>query len=293
MVPPVSGCNFKLADRSQTICLFWKCILLLFGGCKDLERAKEVLEPKCDDGEQGSNMPVLTASPLDYHMFRQEITSKYPAYNPPPPLFAFEPENNSILPPLPHQASKYSSASGIFPGMGSTPMVENGSILHQPVHIATPAPSPPPSPIGPGGKSGKKQNYQTNQNFPFMYPPLDQTSNDIGGKGSSGLQDHLVGKEWKGGDVPASIVEAGELFSSRMKMTRAIRQLWEEREEFLKYDRGWEAKAQNPKQHETGEEERSTSGTSSPKSAHQVEETDDRDIQRRLNAVEDFYVSFP
>jgi hypothetical protein len=113
------------------------------------------------------------------------------------------------------------------------------SILHQPVHIATPAPSPPPSPPV-GGKAGKKQNYQTNQNFPFMYPPLDSTSNSAGGKGAAGLQELLVGRKWEGSDIPKSILEAGELFADRMRMTRAMRQLWDEREKFLKFERGWE-----------------------------------------------------
>ena len=40
--------------------------------------------------------------------------------------------------------------------------------------------------------------------------------------------------------MPASILEAGELFSKRVRMTRATRQLWEERERFLKFERGWD-----------------------------------------------------
>lgn len=181
---------------------------------------------------------LITASPLDYHIFRQEITSKYPAYTPPQPLLPLEPDNNSILPPLPNRPSRANGANGIIP----PPMNVNSSgasILHQPVHIATPAPSPPPSPPV-GGKAGKKQNYQTNQNFPFMYPPLDGTSNSAGGKGPAGLQEVLVGRKWEGSDIPKSIIEAGDLFAKRMRMTRAMRQLWDERERFLKFERGWD-----------------------------------------------------
>ena len=54
------------------------------------------------------------------------------------------------------------------------------------------------------------------------------------------MQDLLVGRKWEGSDVPASILEAGELFSKRVRMSRATRQLWEEREKFLKFERGWE-----------------------------------------------------
>lgn len=286
--------------------LFWKSVLFLFGGTDSLNKAKEELEPKRsveDDESGGSKMPLLTASPLDYHVFRQEITSKYPAYNPPPLIVPLELETNSILPPLPSH-SRLNSSSGLFSGVGPPAVGGNGSILHQSVHIATPAPSPPPSPIGPGGKAGKKQNYQTNQNFPFMYPPLDDTSNDIGGSGSGEVQDHLVGKRWEGSDVPASIIEAGKLFSSRIKMTRAIRQLWEERESFMKFDRGWDAqqsKNQSQPDSEAGEEEEELGEESSttppkqeepPTEPHRVEkETDNEDVQSRMDAVEDFYVS--
>lgn len=186
---------------------------------------------------EGKKSELITASPLDYHIFRQEITSKYPAYIPPAPLLPLEHDNNSILPPLPNHPPRNTGQNGIIP----TPATANsgGSILHQPVHIATPAPSPPPSPPV-GGKAGKKQNYQTNQNFPFMYPPLDSTSNSAGGKGTAGLQGQLVGRKWEGSEIPASILEAGELFAKRMKMTRAMRQLWDEREAFLKHERGWD-----------------------------------------------------
>lgn len=181
---------------------------------------------------------TITASPLDYHVFRQEITSKYPAYVPPRPAIPLEAENNSLLPPIPNQITRNSASNGILP---APPNAQSGgaSILHQPVHIATPAPSPPPSP-GVGGKGGKKQNYQTNQNFPFMYPPLDASSNSAGGKGLAGIDASLISRRWEGSDIPASILEAGKLFSSRVRMTRATRQLWEEREKFLRYERGWD-----------------------------------------------------
>ncbi|KAL1970278.1 hypothetical protein VTN77DRAFT_5438 [Rasamsonia byssochlamydoides] len=281
---------------TRIILLFWKSILLLFGGSDSLQAAKAELEPplKIPDDEASRRTPFLTASPLDYHIFRQEIISKYPAYNPPPPVVPLEMDNNSILPPLPNHPSRLTSVNGLFSG-GPSAVSGSGSILHQSVHIATPAPSPPPSPIGPGGKAGKKQNYQTNQNFPFMYPPLDDTSNNIGGKGTSELQDTLVGKKWEGSDVPASIIEAGQLFSSHVKMTRATRQLWEERERFMKYERGWNMD-ETPRRLdddvgagvESGMEsspERSQ-GKSEPQ---RVKETDNEDVQRRLDAVEAFY----
>ncbi|KAL4905309.1 hypothetical protein BDW74DRAFT_178306 [Aspergillus multicolor] len=284
---------------TRVILLFWKCVLLFFGGSDILKQAKEALEPAFDGGKNDPTRrtPFLTASPLDYHNFRQEITSKYPAYNPPPPVIPLELENNSILPPLPQHPSRSYASNGLFSGVGPSVAGGNGSILHQSVHIATPAPSPPPSPIGPGGKAGKKQNYQTNQNFPFMYPPLDNSSNNLGGKGSTEMQDVLVGKRWDGSDVPASVIEAGKLFSTHVKMTRAMRQLWEEREQFMKYDRGWHAEggpapggaefgdeiADDLEDFSLDETEKSEGGATREK------QTDNEEIQKRLDAVEVFY----
>jgi uncharacterized protein DUF3402/N1221-like protein len=218
----------------QMLLLLWKSILLVFGGTAEIEEVKKAVS-ETDKDEKSDDL--ITASPLDYHAFRQELTSKYPAYVPPQPMIPLEAENSTILPPPPSLPPK-NAANGIIPG---PPNSQSGgaSILHQPVHIATPAPSPPPSPAV-GGKGGKKQNYQTNQNFPFLYPPLDETSNSAGGKGGAGLQHILVGRKWEGSDIPASILEAGELFAKRVRMNRATRQLWDAREKFMKSERGWD-----------------------------------------------------
>jgi hypothetical protein len=221
------------------VCLLtWKTVLICFGGLAQVDKARKSFRDEDCDETDSHGRPVITASPLDYHLFRQEISSKYPAYNAPPPLFPLEPENNSILPPLKNHPSKVAGNHIFGSGLGQM-NTHNTSIFHQPVHIATPAPSPPPSPAGPGGKGGKKQNYQTNQLFPFMYPPLDESSNNLGGKGSTDLQDLLVGRKWTGSDIPASILEAAELFAKRMRATRAMKQLWEERVHYMKFERGW------------------------------------------------------
>jgi hypothetical protein len=258
---------------------------------------------------------LITASPLDYHLFRQEITSKYPAYNPPQPLLPFELENNSILPPLPAPSNRAPSSHGPLSGIGPANFNSTGgSIIHQPVHIATPAPSPPPSPAGPGGKAGKKQNYQTNQNFPFLYPPSD-AANTGDSQGSLSAHKNLIGNPWEGSDVPESILEAGELFANRTRMTRATRQLWDERERFIRFERGWE----NPTKLKT----RSNGDLDSKEDSSKMDlKSDDSNgesipgdekhpqldfpdksqpddipvlqpgVQRRLDAVDQFYVRF-
>ncbi|RKF63331.1 Factor arrest protein 11 [Erysiphe neolycopersici] len=221
--------------QTKILLLLWKSILLALGGIAEVDTLKNIVGENPQEGRRRK----ISASPLDYHIFRQEIISKYPAYVPPQPLIPFEPDDNSILPPIPSRKRRANGSDGLLPSdlnIGCS----GASILHQSVHIATPAPSPPPSPSV-GGKAGKKQNYQTNQNFPFLYPPLDYTSSSAGGKGLAGLQERLVGRNWVGSDIPKSILEAGEIFSHRMRMTRSLRQLWEEREKYMKYERGWDA----------------------------------------------------
>lgn len=157
------------------------------------------------------------------------------------------------------------------------------------MHIATPAPSPPPSPAGPGGKAGKKQNYQTNQNFPFLYPPLDDSSSWAGGKGSMGLQEILGKKKWDGSDIPTSILEAGTLFASRMRMTRAMKQLWQERERYMKYERGWGAAEVDDDVEPLNSAEKLEHGKNQTEGAH-GNGMRHKEVKRRLIAVEEFYV---
>lgn len=278
----------------RILLLAWKAVLVLLGGLPEVEKAKDSFQEK-DPARDKPTKPIITASPLDYHSFRQEITSKYPAYIPPKGTFPMEPEQKSILPPL--RANTSRSTNGVF-----QPQTQHGSsILHQPVHIATPAPSPPPSPAA--GKGGKKQNYQTNQLFPFMYPPLDINANQLGGKGTTYLQDVLVGRKWDGADIPISILEASELFSSRIRATRAMKQLWDARSEFLQYERGWvddENKDIAPfdleddgpmtledaaKDLKNAEDEKNQEEKPKTSRLH------DGSVQDRLDTVEDYYVS--
>lgn len=263
--------------------LLWKSTLVCFGGLSAVENAKDSFKDKSLESADARGQPIITASPLDYHLFRQEILSKYPAYNPPQPIFPLEPENNSILPPLKNHPNKAAGNHIFGSGLGEM-NGNNTSILHQPVHIATPAPSPPPSPAGPGGKGGKKQNYQTNQMFPFLYPPLDESSNKLGGKGTTDLQDLLVGRKWEGPDIPTSILEAAELFAKRMRATRAMKQLWEERVQFMKYERGWSGADENADVTDLSLE---------PKEDSVKKNLPQGSTEERMYLVEEFYVRHP
>lgn len=272
---------------TKFLVLYRNVCLLQLGGISEISRTKAALDPTWhdDDGEE-THEPRITASPLDYHVFRQEITSKYPAFSPPPPAFPLEPGSTSILPPLSEYLGRSTAISASSLGAGPANINGNGaSILYQPVHIATPAPSPPPSPAGPGGKGIKKQNYQTNQMFPFLYPPLEESSNDIGGKGSTEIQDLLAGRKWRGSDIPTSILEAADLFAQRMRATRAMKQLWEERVRFMKYERGYVSMIDTNKAIDEDAQHKNEHSFTN------VAEGLGEDLRQRLEAVEAFYVS--
>ena len=288
--------------------MFWKLSLLSFGNFGELENSKRVLSPESFPEEAFDKDQLMTASPLDYHLFRQEITSKYPAYDPPPPLLPIELENSSLLPPLPNHPSRQASQDALHDIMGNGQTM-NESILNQAVHIATPAPSPPPSPAGPGGKGGKKQNYQTNQNFPFLYPSVGDQGEGAKPVLNGDLPPSIraVKKQWEDNDVPASILEAGQLFASRMRMSRSMRQIWDVRESFIQAERGWNgARADEDHDHEENDNEdneedvhikgeENWSDTNKSKAAATTaadlhELCENEDVQQRLNAVNDFYV---
>ncbi|KAJ2902995.1 hypothetical protein MKZ38_010579 [Zalerion maritima] len=285
--------------QTQVLLLFWKSLLFTFGGMEDIIDTKKAVR---ETDNEDKSKEVITASPLDYHVFRQELTSKYPAYVPPQPKLPLAAEQTSYLPRLSNHPTRESGSNGILPAPTTNRNTGGASILHQPVHIATPAPSPPPSPAV-GGKGGKKQNYQTNQNFPFMYPPLDASSNSAGGKGIPEALEMIIGRKWEGSDIPASILEAGELFYTRTRMTRATRQLWQEREQFLQFERGWDSEDDDDDVEDldldllTLEERKLIGRPSREKKAKLPDEEvdfgpnppSDEKIRQRLTALEDFY----
>lgn len=76
----------------QLLLLTWKAIICTIGSIKNpkhLAKTKSWARTR-----EGLSMRVdkktITASPLDYHNFRQDILAKYPAYNPPPAVVGFE-----------------------------------------------------------------------------------------------------------------------------------------------------------------------------------------------------------
>ncbi|ANB13362.1 Far11p [Sugiyamaella lignohabitans] len=197
--------------------IIWKCILVLFGGRSQMEEVKAYMRQKYGlPKEYDEN--IITASPLDYHAFRDDLISRYPSYVPPPSHLPKTLENTQSI------------SHFIQVARPSHTQPSNTALPAPTIHIATPAPSPPMSPAMSPGQKLRKSVFMTNQSFPFLYPTDSE--------------------------VPQSIVEAGELFASRIRTTPALVQLWEERDKFMRYERGWD-----------GEENQSGSANSKADSA--------------------------
>ncbi|VVT57497.1 uncharacterized protein SAPINGB_P005725 [Magnusiomyces paraingens] len=216
----------------RPICLvFWKTMLCLFGDDDDLARVKSYMYKKYNLPENnGENTDLVMASPLDYHAFRQDMMSRYPAYIPPSSRLPRNFDNSRSM-------SHYIEVPRPVIAQSS-----NNALPIPTVHIATPAPSPPASPAIAAGQKVRKSVFMTNQSFPFIHPTES--------------------------NIPQSIVEASELFHSRIHTTPSMMQLWDERDKFMQQERGW---------------------VPAPREYHEFEESQYEELI--LERVEEFYVS--
>jgi hypothetical protein len=211
----IARLRWTMADdfpMRNVLLLFWKCILCLFGGRAKLETAKNFIKVHYNLPTTHDPDDVITASPLDYHEFREDLISRYPTYNAPVSQLNDDALNSIGL------------AKFIEVPRPSHTQALNNSMPPPTVHIATPAPSPPLAPIIGTGQKLRKSVFMTNQSFPFLFP-----TEDIGEKDGNNSTT----------TVPHSIVEAGELFSSRIRTTPAMIQLWNEKDKFMQHERGW------------------------------------------------------
>jgi len=112
---------------------------------------------------------LITESPLDYHVFRQEIVSKYPAYHPPKPILSFELARDPVLRSFTINSTTGRTASGgneylVFGRKGGG--INSGSILKNAVHIVTPR-HLHSLPAVWEGREGRNRIIKKNNNLPF------------------------------------------------------------------------------------------------------------------------------
>lgn len=188
------------------IILFTKIFKFQIGDLKKRDLAKVYLKKRLNIISDDDDPNKLTASPIDFHTYRQELTTRYPSFIPPPSTLPKNFEDTSSL-------TQFISIPKNQP-----PRQMNASNQNPPnIHIATPIPSPSTSPNLMENKNIKgKRLIQSNFVYPLIYP--------IG-------NDEEI--------VPKSIQEATELFVSRVRDKIHLIQLWDEFDHFVKQERGW------------------------------------------------------
>lgn len=243
----------------QLLLVLWKSILAACGGIRELSRVKKLSRelaglPIIQDERKLTTTKLsqlltncLTAipiksSPFDVQAFRQETSVKYPTFTPPPPPLQAEvsPTEDFVRPPARSVPPlKLASAFSPIPVRhhyhhGDDPesqhpsglpnnhnAMQNAFQTSNPPYIPaptqqplTPAPTPPPSP------KPKKQQYQTDQNRPFLFPFSRRT------------KDARL--------VPFAIDEADKLYNRHMHISVALWQMWKTREECMIAESGLE-----------------------------------------------------
>lgn len=190
------------------ITLFTKAFQYMIGDLSHKTATKNYLNSKFDIKKiQDENK--LTNSPIEYHVFRQEILARYPSYVPPPSKLPSDFESSTSLLQFISIPKSLSSSLHKHHIPPAPPLA---------IHIATPAPSPPLSPQNPVNRTFKtKRSFQTNPHFPLIFPV--QSNNAY--------------------EAPVSIKEATELFQSRVVEKLSLKQLWNERDLFVKQEKGF------------------------------------------------------
>jgi hypothetical protein len=174
----------------------------------------------------------IKASPIDIEAFRQETSVKYPTFVPPQQPVPLQPlapdppqpkQGRQVLTsrlaraysPIPIRHHYHHDDSDSGPPIHHNHFPQQHSTGYRPnPQPATPAPSPPPSP------KAKKQQYQTDQNRPFLLPFS------------------RLGRDAK--LVPFAIDEADRLYGKHMYISLSLWQMWRTREDCMTAESGLE-----------------------------------------------------
>ncbi|KAK1228877.1 Factor arrest protein 11 [Marasmius sp. AFHP31] len=232
--------NAKGYPIKKLLLLLWKTLLACFGGIRDYARVKLLARELAGLPTQSTpKVPsIIKSSPLDIEAFRQETSVKYPTFTPPPPPAAAPNQDTEIGSMYKHLSgalsSKLSQAYSPIPVRhhyhhddleghngpphnGPHPFGQPPGAFNRPtIQPATPAPSPPP----PNAKP-KKQQYQTDQTRPFLFPFSKAQGRDAR-------------------FVPFAIDEADKLYNRHMYVSLALAQMWKTREDCMTVESGLE-----------------------------------------------------
>lgn len=211
--------NAKGYPVKKLLLLLWKSMLGTLGGMRDVDRVKKMVRSiESLPPDQSAPASSFKVSPLDFHIFRKDIITKYPTYVSPDVSEIYLARLAAAAAPTPIRPSAmYHPANSSIPHdpSGHVKILPNNNL--QP---GTPAPSPPPSPQ----QKLKKQQFQTDQTRPFVLP-FSPANAKLTSSGVPSL-------------VPRSIDEAGKLYLSHLRISTELWQTWKVREEFMADESG-------------------------------------------------------
>jgi len=192
----------------------WKTLLTTCGGIRELSRCKNLTRELCGLPAEQETGVAVKSSPADFIAFREETSVKYPTFTPAPgsdqPAAALS-HAYSPIPIRPHyhhpdvtQGFSQDPLGGGY-GFSRPPLNPNAGPLPP-----TPIPTPPL-----GSPKPKKQQYQTDQNRPFVFPFSSR----------SRLRNAKL--------VPFAIDEADRLYEHHMHVGAPLWQMAKTREEYI------------------------------------------------------------
>ncbi|WLF81453.1 Factor arrest protein 11 [Lodderomyces elongisporus] len=228
------------------ILIFNKLIFFEFGDSEQIRQCDNYLNAKHNITKNKADIEDktrLTCSPLDYFAFREDLLDKFPLFDAnvggqsrnsnsdgnSNDVHAFSSTSNQEeLKSIEKQQQQFMSINAFSNSLASTLEIPRTNKSHsvlsqlptQPVHLATPIPSPKlaASDYMTGGEKIRKS-YQVNQSMPFIYP-VDPNSKY---------------------SVPVAMIEADKILQNAVYESYSLKMLWKERDKFMQQERGYES----------------------------------------------------
>lgn len=204
----------------KLLLLVWKTLLACFGGLREARKCVALQREMA--GLKTTKADFTKITPVGLSSFKKDIQVKYPTFEGGTAAALREEEKLAeAVQPIPVRSSYHSSVEEGLPSAfvsrtnrqdQANPQQQVGS-LPQP---GTPAPSPPPTPP----LKPKKQQYQTDQTKPFVFP---FTRAEAGGPTRL---------------VPFAIDEANKLYGRHMHVSLGLWQLSQVRTDFIREESG-------------------------------------------------------
>lgn len=202
--------------------------VLQFGDVKKYEETKDKIYKYHNIERREKSSERLFVSPLHFLAFQDDITSRFPTFE-------------MVDPDLPASIDNTNSLSQFLEIARSKAKSSLNSTLPIPEkQLATPAPSPPMSPMLIPYNDGIKtrKSFQANMAYPYLYPSDDEKTDEL----SERITDKSFLDKNPKNDIftPRSVEEAADILTRNLNIKLSVRQLWNERDLFMATERGWD-----------------------------------------------------